>query len=290
MSLNQVELNEIVLDNINQFYNMISVPPVNRHYVEWIGTLQPHDVAIQLNQNDNAFPSTVGDAWKNVWAFKHWYIQKYFGDIVDNIMKITLQPDAFRYYVLRYRNDDGRAATIENPVPTPAPGADIETSPASSNQESQESTDLNIFSNPGEQKEIVPAPFICYHYTEQYEPCKHQCKWCSNKESTENASTRPEPAQISTIAPAPDTLQQAPGENSQEEQHLSAPDHQAADHGSPADQSGQVQRSWCASEHKGAPRCENPCGICEFLPAPGELASAVNKFFDENKPGTNAQE
>ncbi len=271
MSLNQVELNDIVLDNLNRFYAMCSVPPVQHHYIEWLLRAKELDLrSIDVEFFDPVTP--VEDAFKKCWSFKHWYMQKYFGDHVDALMQISLEPDSFRYYQQRYQEVEERAPRVPDPESRHDQRPSVQTSEPSSNQESQDSADLQGFAKNLETKEIVPAPFICHHYTEQYEPCTHQCKWCSNKESIKNASTKPETGQESTFYAAADSKDGKP-------EFLPG-----AKIGDPPG------FTWCNNEATGGDRCQVPCEPCLVLPSPDELRETLNKMFDQYKPGTDAQE
>lgn len=140
MSLNQVELNEIVFNELNQYYRLCSVPPVQHHFDEWVNENLPANLR-------GSYPfENVEQCWKNVWMFRHWYMQKNFGTIVDELMKITLQPDAFRYYVLRYRNEEGRPASVKNSRQPATLEPNIETSEPSNPENAPRSTETGQIS------------------------------------------------------------------------------------------------------------------------------------------------
>lgn len=283
MSLNQIELNEIVLENLNQYYHMCSIPPVQRHFDEWL------QIAAAKDLTEVFAIDTAERCWKSVWAFKHWYMQKYFGEHVDALMKITLEPDAFRYYVLRYRNDEERPARERNSGNGQDQPANIETSEPSSNQESHKPADLQEFVNNLEVKKIIPVPFICYHHVGDFAGygCKYQCPYCVIKQSKELTPKTSESAQISPISQAPDTMEGSAAENSPADQSGTP----AADHPGHADQTGTglitiPKTTWCQSEFAGLEKCAEQCTICKHLPSPNEIKNTVDDFFANYKPGT----
>lgn len=237
MSLNQVELNDIVYENLCDYYNMCKIAPVQFHYDQWAKIMKGSGIKEDC---------TAEQAWKEYWSFKHWYMQMYFGDIVDAAMKITLQPDAFRYYVLRYRMSEGRA---QNPGSIPEPVSNIKTSPASNDQEGQ---DLQNFVQGLTEKEIDPEPFTCFHYSDIVAPCTQQCKFCQDKQSAKNATKAQETAIPAPNSPADDPLQgSAPVKDQELPVFL------------PGSKIGDPPGfTWCNNEANGGKRCDQLCTPC----------------------------
>lgn len=223
MSLNQVELNEIVLENLNQYYEMCSIPPVQHH---WIDFLQQSEMKMRYPHPERI---PVEESWKKIWAFKHWYMQKYFGDIVDAAMKITLQPDAFRYYVLRYRDDHDRSSRFENPAIYQAPVSNIETSQPSNDKYAGKTED-------------TAHNYPIYLIDELQAP----------KPEQENYIREQEMAQNSTISPADDTLQGSAQDKGQE-LPIFMPGCKIGD---------PPGFTWCKNEANGQDRCNSICEAC----------------------------
>lgn len=96
---NETELHEIVFNHLNNVYSHAKVIPSYVYLEEWIGEMTLAEYEKQPNEITHGTPEYV---YQNSFDYRHWFMQKYFGKYVDAFMKVSCEPNEFRYYILNF--------------------------------------------------------------------------------------------------------------------------------------------------------------------------------------------
>lgn len=94
--MDKLTANKIIVEELNKFYQLAKYQPSVQIWEQFLDTLDEL-TAIKLSTE-----YTAETAYSTLWIYKHWYMQNYHKQEVDNLMKMVLMPEVFAYYKKRY--------------------------------------------------------------------------------------------------------------------------------------------------------------------------------------------
>lgn len=89
--------NKIIVEELNKYYQLAKYVPSELIWAEFLATLD------EPTKQKLSAQYTYEQAFATLWIYKHWYMQNYHKEEVDEIMQMVLMPEVFKHYQNKYR-------------------------------------------------------------------------------------------------------------------------------------------------------------------------------------------
>lgn len=92
------QIKEIIYSELSKVYKLCKYIPSEQQFELFLETL-----SFERRQYIKAKYENSIAAYNKLFIYRHWYIQKYHKQEVDNIMQMVLLPEVFAVYQKRYK-------------------------------------------------------------------------------------------------------------------------------------------------------------------------------------------